>query len=257
MKNILDLRDKSNERVKVVERIIIKPRSLIAETLKVFFAVFIVYVLVWGVSNADDLFSDGYNSASSNFSAIGTVGEVKENTLSLTDADGSDSKKGVSYDLNIKYVEKIETSNYVPLIITDIQTGDKVVVQGITDGNKIFIKRIVSFSIIEPRFPLVENQVASSTEEISVLEDEVSTSTSTSTPEDVGTSTQESASSTPGVFETVVEVVEEIVDGVVDAVQGAINAATGNEDNASSTAEVIEQHQEEVPTESIEGSVIE
>ena len=55
MPNFLDLRKKIEPQIVIVEKVVLKPRSLFGELFKVFIVIVIVSVSVWGISYADDL----------------------------------------------------------------------------------------------------------------------------------------------------------------------------------------------------------
>ena len=250
MTKLLDLRDKGIGKVKVVEHLIFKPRSFKAEMIKMFSIIAIISVLGWGISHADNLnpFSDtGIETATQNFSSLGNVSEITESTITLTDAKGSDKSGNTTYTLDISHLEKVETSAYTPLIITDIKVGDKVIAQGLTNGTTFFIKRIVSFSSdVKPlEVATTTVDVATSTPETASTTVEVSTSTpgsssneqSTTTPEvitEVSTTTTETATTTevatttPSIIEQVGGVVQDVIDTVTDVVQTVVDTVTGN-----------------------------
>ena len=193
MSNTLDLRPDKEKEILVVEKLVSEKRSLIKESFKTFGSILLVLVVVWGVSHADEVGSlISLKQEVKAFSAVGSVGDVTGTNLTLNNANGSDGQKNTSYVFDISTVEKIETRNYVPLAISDIKSGDNIVVQGTVDNNSMIqIKRIISFSATSSQANIVDisDLNASST---------VATSTSTSTPAvtpDIATSTD--STSTP------------------------------------------------------------
>lgn len=257
MSKLLDLRDKSFDKVKVVEHIIFKPRSFKVEMIKMLSIITVVSILGWGISHADNLnpFSDtGIETATQNFSALGNVSEITESSITLIDAKGSDKSGNTTYTLNISHLEKVETSAYTPLIITDIKVGDKIIAQGLTDGTTFFIKRIVSFSSDVKPLEVATTTVDVATSTASTTTDTASTTTdtasstnetssnesSTTTPEviiatttEVATTTEtstttEEATTTPTIIETVGGVVQDVIDAVTNVVQTVVDTVTGN-----------------------------
>ena len=154
-------------------------------------------------------------ATSKNFSAIGIVSGVSTTTISIQDAKGSDGKSEYTFDTDS--VTKIETKSYVPLTLSDINTGDRVVVQGVEDNGTISIKRIISFSATSSK----EKEVATTTPEVATTTDSTSTASTT-------------ASTSPS-----------LIDTIKDAVTNAINAITGTtststEDISTTTASTTE-----------------
>lgn len=256
MTKLLDLRDKSINKVRVVEHIIFKPRSFKVEMIKMLSIIAIVSVLGWGISNADNLnpfLENGIETATENFSALGQVSEITESNITLVDARGSDKSGNTTYILDITHLEKVETSSYTPLIITDIKVGDKVITQGLTNGQAFFIKRIVSFSTSETAsttLPTVattttdvatsttttttDTDTASSTTDVSTSTPESNSNESTTTPEIItSTSTEtstttEEATTTPTIIEQVGDVVSDVIETVTDIVETVVETVTGN-----------------------------
>jgi hypothetical protein len=163
----------------------------------------VAVMLSWGISNA---INNDIQSATSNFSVSGTVSEVSNTYIVVTDAKGSIKSSDATYNLNIDYLKRVETDKYAPLNISDIVVGDKIIAQGVTNGYAFFIKRIVSFTSIAHDVAKVdESATASTTESTStapVATDTVATSTTgTSTAAggtDISTSASTSTNSTEG-----------------------------------------------------------
>ena len=231
MSNTLDLRPDNEKEVQIVEKIVIQKRSWFRESLKTFGGIFIVLVMVWGASHADEI-STLVNTKPElkAFSAIGTVSDLQGTSLTLSNANGSDGQKGTIYTLDISGVDTIETKDYVPLIISDIKIGDNVVVQGSIDGTTIYPKRIISFTATSSQAVVVDISdltatttatstvdVATSTPDTATSTDEQATTTEATTTDDTATST---ATSTPSVVDTVINTIQNIVNTVVDVITG-------------------------------------
>lgn len=237
MSKLLDLRNKSLEKVKVVEHIIFKPRSFKVEMIKMLSIIAIVSVLGWGISNADNLnpfLDNGIETATENFSSLGTVSEITESNITLVDARGSDKSGNTTYTLNISYLEKVETSSYTPLIITDIKLGDKVIAQGLTNGSTFYIKRIVSFSsdvkpleVATTTVDVATSTASTTTDTASTTVDTASSTVEVSTTTEVATTTEE-ATTTPTIIETVGDVVSDVIETVTDIVETVVETVTGN-----------------------------
>ena len=230
----------------------------------------IIIFLGWGgiLSAMDDI-----KSASNNFSIIGIVSNIKDGEIGVVDAKGSDNSGKTSYDLNTEYIENIQTDTYAPITVSSIKVGDKIIVQGLTNGSRYFAKRIISFSkdvIVATTTEVViattdtingsttENlNVSSSTTPVGVsddLNDEViksatitsSVDTSTTSTE---TATMDEATTTVGTATStniITEVVETIKDTVIEIVNNVIDIVTGN-NNASTTPDTSSQTVTETP----------
>jgi hypothetical protein len=197
------------------------------DSIKTFFAVTIVVLLGWGVSSSA---VDDIKSATINFNAIGVVSGVSDKEITLTDAKGSNSSSDTTYDLNLDYLVKIETSAYTPLNLSDIKVGNKIIAQGLTNNSKFFIKRIISFdSIPTPIEP--KDEVATTTATTTPIDD-IAIATTT----DVGTSTLTEdviEESTGGSSDTATPVVTTPVDAT------STTTATTTESFSTTTPEVI------------------
>ena len=144
-------------------------------------------ILSWGISNA---INSDITSATTNFSASGIVAEISDVYITINDAKGSVLSSDSSYSLDLEYLKTVETSDYVPLKLSDIKVGDKIVAQGLTNGYTFFIKRIISFTSTPT--PAVDEN-ATSTEATSTA----STTDSTSPSTDTTSTTTNSTTTTP------------------------------------------------------------
>jgi hypothetical protein len=149
------------------------------DSIKTFFAVTIIILLGWGVSSSA---VDDIRSATANFNVIGIVSEISDKQMTVKDAKGSNSPSDTTYNLNLDYLSKIETSTYIPLNLSDIKVGDKIIAQGLTSNSTFFIKRIISFDSIAT--PVIPKDVATTTATTTTMDDIIIATTT-----DVGTST--------------------------------------------------------------------
>lgn len=226
MTKLLDLRKKSFDKVKVVEHIIFKPRSFKVEMIKMFSIIAIVTAIGFGISSANDLVEKQtlQQAPTKNFSAIGTVSEINPSSISIVDAKGSNDKSQTSYTFDTSPVLKIETKTYVPLTLSDILVGDRIVVQGLDQDGTISIRRIISFTATSSReiIPDVATSTATTTVETSTTTD-----SSGSTVTEVSTTTD--ATSTPSIIETITDTVGNIVDKAKETIQNVVDTVTGTE----------------------------
>lgn len=213
------------------KKILMEAKIVELEVFKIVIAIVLIIPFTWGVSQAENILFDGnIESASSNFSIIGVVSEIRYNNILIEEATGSDSETKNTYVLDISNVEKIETSNYVPLVLSDIKVGDTIIGQGLTNGGEYFLTRIVSFSVTESAGVPVEVVVATSTDEVA---------SSTDAAEEASTSTDESenASTTETIVETVVDTVQDIIENIIDAVTPGDDTSTPEESEEASAPE--------------------
>ena len=232
-------------------------QSIPTEVFRITIAIIVVLGLTWGIAKATE---NELESATDNFSVIGTVSSISDETLSLIDARGTDTKEEELYNLNITYLDRVETKEYQPLIISDIKPGDTIVAQGVTNGTKFFIKRIVSFSTaplpVEEEATTTPDVVATSTEDTASTTPDVNSETedtppteqsttslpvqeeATTTPDVVATSTEDTASSTP-IIETITEIIENGLDQVSDVLDTVIDTVTGTEESQQPVPEVV------------------
>ena len=243
MSNTLDLRPDKEKEILVVEKLVSEKRSLIKESFKTFGSILLVLVVVWGVSHADEVGSlISLKQEVKAFSAVGSVGDVTGTNLTLNNANGSDGQKNTSYVFDISTVEKIETRNYVPLAISDIKSGDNIVVQGTVDNNSMIqIKRIISFSATSSQANIVDisdlnasstvaTSTATSTPDTSTPADATSTPTTTPDADASTTDATSTATSTPSVIDNVVNTIQNVINTVVDVITG-----TSTPDDSTST----------------------
>jgi len=214
----------------------------LGEATRLALIVIVVITLSWGIVNADELnpFTPSIEDAKTSFSVIGTVSVIDSTHLIVTNAKGSDDTGESEYNLNIKNLDKVETSKYQPLSITDIKAGDTIIAQGLTTGSVFFITRIILFS--STPLPVFEEETTATTtpEEVASSENttvDVSTTTTeqtatttetetaSTTPEQTATTT-DTATTTENVVEQISDVIENIVTPIVDTVDTIIENIT-------------------------------
>lgn len=217
--------------------------------------VVIVLILSWGVSSVAD---DNIKSATNNFSAMGLVSDISDDSLEIKEARGSDKSGKTTYDLNIDNLEKIQTNKNEPINFTDIKEGDRIIVQGLTNGSTFFIKRIITFtSTAKPvatttatttESDVVSTSTATTTEDVVVKTNEIPASTSTTpvdenvVPVSTSTSVDENIStSTPGIIDTVIDSVKEAIENIVDTITG--NTSTTTPETITPTTETVQENQ--------------
>ncbi len=195
-------------------------------------------------------------TASVNFSVLGIVSNISDDSLEIEEANGSDKSGKSSYSLNIKNLTILETNENVPINFIDIKIGDKIIAQGLKNGSTFFIKRIISFTSIPTPVETkdVATSTATSTDYVSatttqdasgISTETVNTSTTTdisiplSTLIDSSTSTEilntstttdGSTEATNSVIETVNNIIEEIINNVTETVQVVLDKTTENND---------------------------
>lgn len=225
IKNLLDLRKKDAPRI--IERIIFKKRSWYSEALRTLAVIVIVSTVIYGVSKADTFVSSTQQSSVKNFSAIGVVSNVSNTTISIDAAKGSDETSNTSYTFDVSSVTKVETKSYIPLTLSDIHVGDRIVIQGVDNEGNITIRRIISFSVNEHDETL--DVVATSTDTVATSTATTTETTGATTTEEVSTSTEATTttdtSSTPS-SPTIIDTIKDVVSDVVDAITGTTTSTS-------------------------------
>jgi len=84
----------------------------------------------------------------SDFNAFGTVSKIENKTITINNATGSDKSKNSTFNINTDNASRIETKSYKPILLTDINIGDRIAVKGEKKGDTIYANRIISFSYI-------------------------------------------------------------------------------------------------------------
>ena len=224
----------------------------LGEATRLVLIIIVVITLSWGIVNADELnpFTPSIEDAKTSFSVIGTVSVIDNTHLIVTNAKGSDDTGESEYNLNIKNLDKVETSKYQTLQLTDLKVGDTVIAQGVTTDSVFFITRIILFSST-PLLVFEEEQTATTTpDEVTSSEDNVDVSTTTpeqtatttetnvatSAPEQSATTTEtDTATTTQDVVEQVGELIEEVVAPIVDTIDTIIENITEPEPESPQT----------------------
>lgn len=229
MKNILDLRKKT---IKVITKTVFKPRSFKIEVLKVFIIILISTFTTWGVSWANNFFTGDYENARDNFSIMGTVSEIDGSKIVLENITNTTLDEDED-TVNIDHLEVIQTGEYVQLVITDIELGEQVIVQGVTDEIELFAKRIISMSDTESEFEITEIATSTATTTASTT-DESATSTGSTTDESTEETEENDAAggggddeSDEGLVYQVVDTFQRMADGVMQTFQVVLNTLTG------------------------------
>ena len=221
--NFLDLRPQPE--IKVIEKVILKPRSLWMESLRILLVIAVVSIIGFAVSKADSIITKSHPVK--NFSAMGTVSEVASTTVSIENAKGSDDKNRTTYIFDTSLVKKIETKDHISLALTDISVGDKIVVQGTDTDGDISIRRIISFSATSSK-----SIIATTTDETLIA---TTTATSTATTTDATSSATTTGTSSPSVIDTIKDVVNNVVDAIAGTSTGTSSTSTPEEVSGTTT----------------------
>jgi hypothetical protein len=204
------------------------------DSIKTFFAVTIIAILGWGVSSSA---IDDIKSATINFNAMGIVSEISDKSMTIKDAKGSNSASDTTYDLNLDYLSKIETSSYTPLNLSDVKVGNRIIVQGLTNNSTFFIKRIISFdSIATPVEEKDDTVLATTTIDDVVIATTTDVGTSTLTEDVIKESTGGSSSDTTPVTPAPAPVDTVIVSTTTEPV--ATTTSTSTDPVATTTSDV-------------------
>jgi hypothetical protein len=226
----LDLRKKTAPKVKIIYRTVVQQRSWYAEFTKVLAGVVIVSAIVWGVSKADIMQKSEVASPIENFSISGLVSSVGS-LLSVYNATDGVNLSVTSYTFDASTIEKIETSEYVPLQFSDLQIGDNVIVQGISQDDVLTALRVISFTSTPN-----STTTATTTEPLATTTPEVSTTTDV-----VSTSTDDVSSSTSTTTPSLIDAIENTIQNIIDTISGTTTGASSDATTtvATTTEEII------------------
>jgi hypothetical protein len=218
MTKFLDLRKKTVPQVKIIYKTVVQQRSWYLELTKVLAAIVVVGTVVWGISRADDAINNKVVKIKP-FSAIGLVSATTDSTISIDDAHGSDNASTTSYTFDTSTVTKIETKKYSPITFSDIQVGDRVIVQGTVKGDLVTASRIIDFTSSSSTATTTATTtlpLATTTPEVSTSTDETSSSTSTSTPS-----------------------LNEVIQNIVDVITGTTTGTSSDTTTVATTTEEV------------------
>ncbi len=216
MAKILDLRKKVEPQVKVIYRTITTRQPWYVELSKVLAVIAIVTTVVWGITKADVPVS------AKSWSAIGLVATTTDTTISIDNARSSENASTTEYSFDISSISKVETNKYEPLILSDLKTGDKVIIQGTIENDTMIARRVIAFissttattttatstetlatttvsTDIATSTASTTTEVATSTPDVSTSTDSIATTTDTTTDDPTSTTTDPVATTTPEV----------------------------------------------------------
>jgi len=181
-----------------LKSLITKPTKEDKQILIVAFAL----TIIWCLSQAHVFASDDNGNTQANvkadnvqnYSAIGIVSGISSTTdaVSISGAEASDGDTGGELTFDLKAVNKIESTDYTKLSISDIYAGDKIVVQGLEDNGVITIKRVIDFSWDGSRAAIPTDLISTSTVNLTAT----STTVDTTGTIDITASTTENTAST-------------------------------------------------------------
>jgi hypothetical protein len=249
MKNILNLR---KGKVKIIETTVYEKPTAKREFSKVLIGILVVSLITLGITKANDfIFENEYENARENFSILGNVVEIVEDTLILNSIS-QDSDENTPYEININKLEYIQASNYNRLLITDVNVGDKIIVQGLTNGKIYFAKRIISFTVTESDLIELAEEVATTTLDVASTTDENASSTDETSTDgvDSGSNSDENATTTVDTATTTEEIatttdesatiIEDVIEEVSTSTESEPVTETPAEENADQTGESSE-----------------
>lgn len=164
-KNILDL--SPGNRRKIIREVVLQPRTFKGEVLRVILAIIVVSIITWSFSLADDIIDlvNGSDEVTvENYSVIGLISKIDDGYIKLAEADTSDGKKDISKKYYVADAETIESSEYQPLTLEDLEVGNKVILQGhLINSKEVTIHRIISFGFHVPAEPTTATSTATTT----------------------------------------------------------------------------------------------
>ena len=192
MNSILDLRPKNKPDLVIVEKIVEKKKSFFRESFKTLSSILLVLMVVWGISKADntDNVAPPPNPAENLTGIYGTVVTMSGDSLTLDDSQGSQYPNVDLFNVNLQNTKTVETNDDkpLPIALSDIKAGDKIIARGIIDGSNLSAVDVISFTYT----PVVISTTTIATSTIATS----TTDSSTSTPDVVVSPTSTDASST-------------------------------------------------------------
>ncbi|MEI6480417.1 MAG: hypothetical protein WCO12_02740 [bacterium] len=162
LKNLLDLRKKVSPQIQIVEKIVLQKRSWKTEAFRLIAVIAIVSTAIYGITRADTLVQQSHVHAK-NVSAIGTVSNIGDSTISINDAKSSDDTGATSYTFDTSYITTIQTNHFLPLTLSDIKVGDNIILQGTEKDGATQILRIFSYGT-EPATGILTPEVSPTTD---------------------------------------------------------------------------------------------
>ena len=265
MPNFLNLKKKDPSDIVIVEKIVLKNRSMFFELSRMFITIAVASGIVWGISNANEIATTTANfinpslttKETKNFSAVGVVSNITDTYLSIDNAKSGDEAGPTSYTFDTSTIKKIESNHYYPLTLSQIQIGDNVIVQGLDKDGNIEIRRVIWYGTSTATGILTRNgevpTFATSTVATTTVATTTATTTATSTL-DVATSTvstsspqaasttdstsstsseqasspQADATATPSLIDEASKIAGDILEKGKEILQKGIDTLTGN-----------------------------
>ncbi|MEI6478952.1 MAG: hypothetical protein WCO18_01525, partial [bacterium] len=192
MKNLLNLKKKDPSDIVIVEKIVIKNRSMFFEIFRMLTIIAVASGIVWGISNADILNTNDQTTASGNdlVGIYGVVTGIADNSLSIDDSQGSKYQGIDVYMADLTNLKEVKTNDDVPvtLSVSDLKVGDTIIAKGMIDGSTIKTDTIISFSASTTTPDLTATSTDATTTD--------ATTTATSTTDDTSTTTDSISTTT-------------------------------------------------------------
>ena len=234
MKNLLNLKKKDPSDIVIVEKIVLKNRSMFFEIFRMLTIIAVASGIVWGISNADILNTNDQTTASGNdlVGIYGVVTGIADNSLSIDDSQGSKYQGIDVYMADLTNLKEVKTNDDVPvtLSVSDLKVGDTIIAKGMIDGSTIKTDTIISFSASTTTPDLTATSTDATTTD--------ATTTATSTTDDTSTTTDSISTTTDATStasSTLSDIVKDIVDSVVDALTGT-TTSTSTDSTSTTTA---------------------
>jgi len=208
--------------------------------LKVTTTLIFTSLIIWSVSHADvpAFIKGGSQVKTENYSAIGTVSAISASSVSLSGATDSDGNAGLDLSFDLGAVDKIQSTDYTVLSVSDINPGDNIVVQGLEDNGATTINRIIDFSW---GASLATTSIATSTVATSTASTTDATASSTDSSS-IASSTDQTSTSTDATASSTLDVTASTTDVTASSTESAATStdqtSTSTDATASTTVEV-------------------
>jgi len=236
-KNTLDLSNKT--KTEIIREVIMEPRSLKVEILKVIAIIMIVTAATWSITKANEILnSPSVEDIIENYSIIGIISEIDDDYVTLTGANVSTGEEGVTKTIYIAKADKIEDPEYRVISLDNLLIGETIILQGrIVNNEDINIERVINFGVLD----IVEDdlELASTTDATSTLDVTEASSTNATNTNATSTATTTDDGADSSVEENTDSVIEANATTTEEIIVATTTASTSTDDeiveNSSST----------------------
>jgi hypothetical protein len=176
--------------------------------------------------------SDVPQESKRTFSTRGQISEVSATLVTIRNAKNREGETGFSYRVDVAGAN-IKSYTGEALSLSDIKTNQEVVAKGQLTGDTIIAHTFIIFGELPP----ISELIATTTEDIATTTQELVPNI------EEDSSTQDTASSTDSIIDTITDSVDGVIDRLTDTITSIVDTLTG-----TSTDPVIPQNPSDVAT---------